>query len=119
MAGGGAGAAAPRPELFSGDVAYTYFCMGVLALMLVFDWRLLVSRPGRAIQALRDDEGNEHPLTVPTGVFATSDGHINLAAIGQTMWKRLCEALDAPQLVHEPDFASDAQRVQQRERLGA
>jgi len=29
--------------------------------------------------------GNEHPLTVPTGVFTTSDGYINLAAIGQTI----------------------------------
>ncbi len=48
--------------------------------------------------------GNEHPLTVPTGVLGTSDGYLNLAAIGQTMWKRLCEALEAPHLVHEPGF---------------
>ena len=40
--------------------------------------------------------GNEHPLTVPTGVFKTKDGHLNIAAIGQTMWKRLCEALGLP-----------------------
>jgi crotonobetainyl-CoA:carnitine CoA-transferase CaiB-like acyl-CoA transferase len=63
--------------------------------------------------------GNEHPLTVPTGVFATSDGYINIAAIGQTMWKRLCEAIDAPQLVDEPGFGSDAERVAHRERVNA
>jgi crotonobetainyl-CoA:carnitine CoA-transferase CaiB-like acyl-CoA transferase len=63
--------------------------------------------------------GNEHPLTVPTGVFATSDGYINIAAIGQTMWKRLCEALDAPQLVDEPGFGSDPERVRNRERVNA
>lgn len=63
--------------------------------------------------------GNEHPLTVPTGVFATSDGFINLAAIGQTMWKRLCVALDAPELIDEPGFGSDPERVQNRARVNA
>jgi crotonobetainyl-CoA:carnitine CoA-transferase CaiB-like acyl-CoA transferase len=63
--------------------------------------------------------GNEHPLTVPTGVFATSDGYINLAAIGQTMWKRLCVALDAPQLIDEPGFGSDPERVQNRAPVNA
>ncbi len=42
--------------------------------------------------------GNEHPLTVPTGVFATQDGYLNLAAIGQTMWMRLCDALGLVEL---------------------
>jgi branched-chain amino acid transport system permease protein len=56
LTGGGAGQIAPRPDLFSGDVAYTYFCMAILAVIIVFDYRLLASRPGRAIQALRDDE---------------------------------------------------------------
>lgn len=63
--------------------------------------------------------GNEHPLTVPTGVFATSDGFINLAAIGQTMWKRLCVALDAPELIDEPGFGSDPERVQNRALVNA
>lgn len=63
--------------------------------------------------------GNEHPLTVPTGVFPTSDGFINLAAIGQTMWKRLCVALDAAQLIDEPGFGSDPERVQNRARVNA
>lgn len=63
--------------------------------------------------------GNEHPLTVPTGVFETSDGHLNLAAIGQTMWKRLCDALEAPHLVLEPGFGSDPERVQNRARVNA
>lgn len=63
--------------------------------------------------------GNEHPLTVPTGVFTTSDGYLNLAAIGQTMWKRLCEALEVPHLVQEPGFGSDPERVQNRDRVNA
>jgi len=63
--------------------------------------------------------GNEHPLTVPTGVFATRDGYLNLAAIGQSMWKRLCEALGVPQLVDEPGFGSDPERVAHRARVNA
>ena len=31
---------------FSGDVAYAYLCIGVLVLVLVFDWRLVASRAG-------------------------------------------------------------------------
>ncbi|OOG53094.1 CaiB/BaiF CoA-transferase family protein [Polaromonas sp. C04] len=63
--------------------------------------------------------GNEHPLTVPTGVFPTSDGYLNLAAIGQTMWKRLCEALEVPHLVQEPGFGSDPERVLNRDSVNA
>ncbi len=63
--------------------------------------------------------GNEHPLTVPTGVFATKDGHLNVAAIGQTMWTRLCEALGAPELVREPGFGSDPERVAHRAQVNA
>ncbi len=64
-----------------------------------------------------ESTGNEHPLTVPTGVFATADGYINVAAIGQTMWKRLCAAIGAPQLVDEPGFGSDPERVANRARV--
>ena len=63
--------------------------------------------------------GNEHPLTVPTGVFATSNGFLNLAAIGQNMWKRLCVALDITHLVDEPGLGSDPERVQNRARVNA
>jgi branched-chain amino acid transport system permease protein len=56
LTGGGAGLEAPRPSWFAGDIAYVYFCFAVLAVVLVFDWRLTSSKAGRAIQALRDDE---------------------------------------------------------------
>jgi len=63
--------------------------------------------------------GNEHPLTVPTGVFQTRDGYLNIAAIGQTMWTRLCEALGLPELLREPGLGSDPERVANRERVNA
>ncbi|MCP3716402.1 CaiB/BaiF CoA-transferase family protein [Paraburkholderia sp. CNPSo 3281] len=59
--------------------------------------------------------GNEHPLTVPTGVFETKDGYLNLAAIGQTMWQRLCEALGLEHLARAPGFDSDPARVANRD----
>ena len=40
--------------------------------------------------------GNDHPTGIPTGVFTTADGHINIAASGQTMYRRLCTAIGAP-----------------------
>ena len=63
--------------------------------------------------------GNEHPLTVPTGVFQTKDGYLNIAAIGQTMWVRLCEALGLQHLVSETGLGSDPGRVENRARVNA
>jgi crotonobetainyl-CoA:carnitine CoA-transferase CaiB-like acyl-CoA transferase len=40
--------------------------------------------------------GNDHPTGIPTGVFPTSDGHINIAASSSRMWARLCEAIGRP-----------------------
>jgi len=63
--------------------------------------------------------GNEHPLTVPTGVFQTEDGYLNIAAIGQNMWTRLCEALDLKHLLSEAGLGSDPERVANRARVNA
>lgn len=56
LTGGGAGLVASRPSWFETDTKYAWFCIAVLAVAIAFDWRLVSSRAGRAIQALRDDE---------------------------------------------------------------
>lgn len=58
LTGGGAGVVAPRPELFgtASPRVFAYICLGVLALIYLFDIRLLRSKAGRAILAIRDDE---------------------------------------------------------------
>lgn len=61
--------------------------------------------------------GNDHPTSIPTGVFPTVDGHINIAASGQAMWSRLCQALGAEKLLDDPDFKTDAGRSKHRARL--
>ena len=38
--------------------------------------------------------GNNHPTSVPTGVFKTSNGAINLGVAGETIWKRFAEAVN-------------------------
>jgi formyl-CoA transferase len=67
--------------------------------------------------------GNDHPTGIPTGVFPTSDGHINIAASGDNLWKRFCEAMGAPELFSHPEHESGALRSQNRkavnERVGA
>ena len=41
--------------------------------------------------------GNDHPTGIPTGVFRTSDGHINIAASSSRMWQSLCDMLGKPE----------------------
>ena len=61
--------------------------------------------------------GNDHPTGVPTGVFPTSDGHINIAAAGQGLWKRFCTAVGAPELPSISEFASPQMRSKNRKAL--
>src|SRR4026209_72478 len=42
--------------------------------------------------------GHDHPTSIPTGVFKTANGYINIAAAGGRIWQRFAEALGAPDL---------------------
>jgi crotonobetainyl-CoA:carnitine CoA-transferase CaiB-like acyl-CoA transferase len=74
-------------------------------------WLLDGEVPGQA--------GNNHPTSIPTGVFKTADGHINIAATGQKMWERFCNTLGAPELIHHPHYKSGADRSKNRDALNA
>jgi len=63
--------------------------------------------------------GNDHPTGIPTGVFTTADGHINIAASGQTMYRRLCTALGVLELVDDPRFKTIQDRSKNRKQLNA
>ena len=41
--------------------------------------------------------GNYHPTGIPTGVFPTADGHINIAASSGRLWERLAETIGHPE----------------------
>src|SRR5437660_6809075 len=63
--------------------------------------------------------GNDHPTGIPTGVFKTSDGHMNIAASGQVMYRRLCEAIGAPALIDDPRFKMAPDRSKNRAAMNA
>jgi len=61
--------------------------------------------------------GNDHPTAIPTGVFKTADGHLNIAASGQHMFRRLCEALGTEPLLEDPRFRTAPDRSKNRKAL--
>ena len=63
--------------------------------------------------------GNNHPTSIPTGVFKTSDGYINIAAAGQKMWERVCETLGIAEVAKLPEYATSAARSKNRDTLNA
>jgi formyl-CoA transferase len=61
--------------------------------------------------------GNDHPTSIPTGVFETADGHINIGAGAQQMWERLCKAIDAEELLAREEYKTGTLRSANRKAL--
>jgi formyl-CoA transferase len=61
--------------------------------------------------------GNNHPVSIPTGVFKVKDGHINVAAAGQEIWQRLCRVLGAEKLLDDSRYAAPGDRSKNRDAL--
>jgi len=86
--------------------------LGAQISMLDFQaarWTIAKEVPGQA--------GNNHPTSIPTGVFATADGYINIAAAGDDIYRRLCKALNAEHLASEAAFATGRARSENRDAL--
>ena len=78
----------------------------------------------QAARYLKDGEvpvtaGNDHPTSIPTGVFPTSDGHINIAVPGQEIFARFCRAVDAEHLITDDRFNTAALRSDNRSEMNA
>ena len=63
--------------------------------------------------------GNNHPTSVPTGVFKTSDGSINLAVAGETIWRRFVEAVDKRDWLEMEEFKDAKNRLKNRDYLNS
>jgi len=63
--------------------------------------------------------GNNHPTSIPTGVFKTSDGYINIAAAGDQMWDRICGLFADDEITNNPDFATGELRSKNRDAVNA
>jgi crotonobetainyl-CoA:carnitine CoA-transferase CaiB-like acyl-CoA transferase len=86
--------------------------LGAQISMLDFQaarWTIGKEVPGQA--------GNNHPTSIPTGVFQTADGYINIAAAGDDIYRRLCKALNAEQLAADPRYATGRARSENRDAL--
>ena len=63
--------------------------------------------------------GNEHPTSVPTNRYLTSDGAINIAVAGNDTWKRLCNALGQDDWAEDEALDTNAKRAERRDKLNA
>ena len=62
--------------------------------------------------------GNNHPTSIPTGVFKTRNGYINIAASGEAIWQKLAKALGHDEWIVDPLFSTALARSQNRDQLG-
>ncbi|MEL7179661.1 MAG: CoA transferase, partial [Pseudomonadota bacterium] len=63
--------------------------------------------------------GNAHPNIVPYDVFATIDGHIILAVGNDRQFRAFCGAMGRPDLAEAPEFATNPDRIANREAVTA
>ncbi len=78
----------------------------------------------QAARFLKDGEipvsaGNDHPTNIPTGVFPTTDGHINIAVAGGVMYERFCHAIGLSHLITDERFSTSAGRSKNRVEMNA
>jgi formyl-CoA transferase len=63
--------------------------------------------------------GNDHPTSIPTGVFPTLDRPITLAASSARQWTRFCEALGRPDWAQRPEWSTSDGRSRDRAAINA
>ena len=74
-------------------------------------WTIEGEIPGQA--------GNYHPTSIPTGVYKTKDGHINIAVFGGKIWERFAEAMGAPEWIEDERSKTKGARSVHRDWLNA
>ena len=63
--------------------------------------------------------GNDHPTGIPTGVFPSSDGFINIAASGGRLWNRLADTIGHPEWKDHADWKTQSGRSKNRAAINA
>jgi len=69
-------------------------------------WLVEGELPGQA--------GNDHPTSMPTSVYPTADGYVNVAAAGNPIFARMAQAFGDPALAKHPDYADAKLRSKNR-----
>ncbi|GIH19262.1 CaiB/BaiF CoA transferase family protein [Rugosimonospora africana] len=70
---------------------------------------------GRVPQRL----GSANRMSAPYQVLATRDGYLTIGANNERLWQRLCEGLGRPELLDDPRFVNNADRMDRRAELAA
>ncbi|MCG5072071.1 CaiB/BaiF CoA transferase family protein [Paraburkholderia tagetis] len=61
--------------------------------------------------------GSANRMSAPYQAFMASDRHFVFGAANQKLWALLCEVLDRPDLLADPRFATNAERMRHRDEL--
>lgn len=62
-------------------------------------------------------QGNDHAVNAPYGTYRTKDVYINIATATKKMWEILCQILGMTDLMNDPRFLKDADRVKNKKEL--
>jgi len=68
-------------------------------------------------QQIPAQAGNNHPTSIPTGVFQTKDGYINIAVAGESTWARFCKSMHKEQWQDHPKYKNAKLRSENRDEL--
>lgn len=100
-----------RERTGRGEEVETSLLQAAVALLINVASNYLVSGevPGRW--------GNAHANIVPYQTFATADGHLNVAIANDGLWRTFCQIIGEPAWAEDPEFATNAARTRNRERL--
>ena len=106
-------ALAARERTGEGQLVDTSLFEGALALSIWETAELWAT--GRAPGKL----GSAHRLTAPYQALRTADGHLTVAGNTQPQWEKLCAVIGRGELVEDPRFAANADRMANRPELVA
>ena len=96
LTGGGAGQPAPKPDWFDTEWRYYYLCLAFLAVVLYLDWRMIRSKAGRSLLALR-----ENPR-----VAATFGINVRMAALFAFVLSGVFAGVAGALIAHNDTFVS-------------
>jgi crotonobetainyl-CoA:carnitine CoA-transferase CaiB-like acyl-CoA transferase len=94
-----------REETGRGQYVDTSLFEGCLALSIWETAELWAT--GRIPQPF----GSAHRLTAPYQALRTRDGYLTVGGNNQRLWRRLCEAIERSELVDDPRFATNRDRM--------
>jgi crotonobetainyl-CoA:carnitine CoA-transferase CaiB-like acyl-CoA transferase len=66
---------------------------------------------------VRERIGNHHENASPRNVYETEDGYLTLSASAQSIFENVADAIDRPDVVDDPRFATNEARVEHADEL--